>query len=269
MFFHYSPSQAEERNELLPMMRVSGTNSDELKPVFLGQRWIKKSISKYRSGKTRLALLKGRGSIFPQKHFAAALMHLYVGTFSLAEIAGMVSATGAELASLRTQIDFMMLVDALKVSFSRYFRDKLILNEYRPGEYATIAAEYSAFEELARNQIRVPLFRRMKELANSISDKVEFDLSMDVYDLKGFKKLYSFFVFEESFLPALSRPAFHDLERVAKEIVWETLKDDYDELDSLLSINIPGEGVKDALKTSFAFLKFQQPDFTGKQPICS
>lgn len=250
-------------------MRARGRNSDELEPVFLGQRWIKKSVLKYRSGKTKLALLKGRGSIFPQKHFAAALMHLYVGTFSLAEIADMVSATRAELSFLRNQIDFMMLVDALKVSFSRHFREKLILNEYSLGEYATIAAEYSLFEELARNQIRLPLFRRMKELANSIFDKVEYDISLDLYDLKSFKKLYSFFVFEESFLPALSRPAFHYLERVAKEIVWERLEDDYDELDCLLRVNIPGEGVIDALRTSFSFLKFQQPDYTGKQPICS
>lgn len=250
-------------------MRVRGRNSDELKPVFLGQRWIKKSILKYRSGKIKLALLKGRGSIFPQKHFAAALMHLYVGTFSLEEIADMVTATRAELSFLRNQIDFMMLVDALKVSFSGHFREKLILNEYSPGEYATIAAEYSLFEELARNQIRLPLFRRMKELANSISDKVEYNISLDLYDLKSFKKLYSFFVFEESFLPALSRPAFHYLERVAKEIVWERLKDDYDELDSLLSVNIPEEGVIDALRASFSFLQFQQPDYTVKQPICS
>ena len=248
-------------------MRVHGIKSDDLKPVFLGQRWIEKSISEYRSGKTKLALLKGRGSIFPEKHFAGALMHLYVGTFSLAEIAGMVSATRAELDFLRTQIDFMMLVDAIKVSFTRHFRDKLILNEYRPGEYATIAAEYSAFEELARNQIRLPLCMRMKELANSISDKVEFDLSVDLYDLKSFKKLFSFFVFEESFLPALSRPSFHHLKRFAKEIVWKRLNEDYDELDFLLSVDLPGNEVKEALKTMFAFLKSQQPDLIGKQLI--
>jgi len=230
-------------------MRVHGIKPDDLKPVFLGPRWIEKSISEYRSGKTKPAHLKGRRSIFPKKHFAAALMHLYVGTFSLGEIAGMVSATRGELAFLRTQIDFMMLVDALKVSFTRYFRDQLVLNEYRPDEYATIAAEYAAFEELARNQIRLPLFRRMKALGTSISDKVEFDLSVDPYDLKSFKKLFSFFAFEESFLPALSRPSFPDLERVAKEIVWERLEEDYDELDALLNVDLPGNKVQDVLRT--------------------
>lgn len=251
------------------MIRVHRIKSDDLKPVFLGQRWIEKSISDYRRGKTKPALLKGRGSIFPQKHFAAALMHLYVGTFSLGEIARMVSATRGELAFLRTQIDFMMLVDALKVSFSKYFRDKLMLNEYKPGEYATIAAEYAVFEELARNQIRLPLFRRMKALGTSISNKVEFDLSVDLYDLKSFKKLYSFFVFEESFLPALSRPSFQDLERIAKQIVWERLKEDYDELNSLLGVDLPGNRVKDTLRTVFAFSKSQQPDLTGKQWVYS
>jgi hypothetical protein len=231
------------------MMRTCGTRSDDFEPVFLGHRWIQNSISEYRKGNRKLVALKGRAVIFPERHFAAALMHLYIGTFSPEEIAGMVSATPAELGFLRTQIDFMMLVDALKVSFTTYFRDKLILNEYKPSEYASIAAEYAAFEELARNQIRVPLFRRMNALGTSISDKVKFDLSVDLYDLQNFKKLFSFFVFEESFLPALSKPSFQDLKRVAKEIVWERLKADYDELDSLLYVDIGGNRVKEALET--------------------
>lgn len=249
------------------MMRTCGTKSDDFEPVFLGHRWIENSISEYRKGNRKLVALKGRAVIFPERHFAAALMHLYIGTFSLEEIAGMVSATRAEFSFLRTQIDFMMLVDALKVSFTRYFRDNLILNEYRPSEYASIAAEYAAFEELARNQIRVPLFRRMKALGTSISDKVKFNLSVDLYDLQNFKKLFSFFVFEESFLPALSKPSFQDLKRVAKEIVWERLKADYDELDSLLCVDVRENRVKEALWTIFAFLKPQQPDLTGKQPV--
>lgn len=248
-------------------MRACGTKSDDFEPVFLGHRWIQNSISEYRKGNRKLVALKGRAVIFPERHFAAALMHLYIGTFSLEEIAGMVSATRAELGFLRTQIDFMMLVDALKVSFTTYFRDNLILNEYRPSEYASIAAEYAAFEELARNQIRVPLFRRMNALGTSISDKVKFDLSVDPYDLQNFKKLFSFFVFEESFLPALSKPSFQDLKRVAKEIVWERLKADYDELDSLLCVDVGGNRVREALGTILAFLKPQQPDLTGKQPV--
>lgn len=234
------------------MIRAHGTKSDDFEPVFLGYRWIENCISEYRKGNRKLVSLKGREVMFPVRHFAAALMHLYVGTFSLAEIARMCSLAPAEIRFLRTQIDFMMLADALKVSFTGYFRDNLILNEYRPAEYASIAAEYAVFEELARNQIRVPLFRRMKELANSISDKVEFDLLVEPYDLKSFKKLYNFFVFEESFLPSLSKPSFNHLKRVAKEIVWNRLDEDYNELDSMLCDNFPIDGVKGELKTLFA-----------------
>ncbi|MBW2019189.1 MAG: hypothetical protein JRI58_04485 [Deltaproteobacteria bacterium] len=237
------------------MLRVHGTKSYDFEPIFLGHRWIENSISEYRKGNSKLASLKGKRVIFPERHFAAALMHLYVGTFSLAEIADMVSATRAELAFLRTQIDFMMLVDALKVSFSRYFRENLILNEYPPVGYASIAAEYAAFEELVRNQIRVPLFRRMKALATSISDKVKFELSVDPYDLESFKKLYSFFVFEESFLPSLSKPYFQHLKRVAKGIVWNRLKEDFNKLDSLLCTDLRRYGVKDELKTLFVSMQ--------------
>ena len=251
------------------MMQAHGTISDGFEPFFLGHRWIHKCVLEYRRGNNRLTLLKGRAVIFPERHFAAALMHLYVGTFSLAEIADKVSVTRAELSFLRTQIDFMTLVDTLKMSFTRYFRDKLILNEYRPTEYASIAAEYAAFEELARNQIRLPLFRRMTALATSISDKVEFKIPVDLYDLQTFKKLYSFFVFEESFLPALSRPSFQHLERIAKEIVWKRLRADYDELDFLLCLDLPRKGVKDSLWKCLAFPKPQDSEFTGKQPICS
>ncbi len=226
-----------------------------LPQFFLGHKWIENCLLEYRKGNRKLSSLRGKRVVFSERYFAAALMHLYVGVFSLVEIARMCSLTPAELGYLRTQMDFMILVDALKVAFTGHFRDKLILNEYRPAEYATIAAEYATFEELARNQIRLPLFRRMKALATSISDKVKFDLSVDLYDLQTFKKLFSFFVFEESFLPALSKPSFQDLKRVAKEIVWKRLNEDYRELDSLLCVDFPSDRVKGQLRALFAFLK--------------
>lgn len=225
--------------------------SDDLELVFWGQRWIQNSIEEYRRGNFKLESLKGKKIIFPERHVLAALMHLYVGTFSLSEIADIVSATRTEINFLRTQIDFMIMVDAIKVSFTRYFRNKLILNEYRPIEYSSIAAEYAVFEELVRNQIRLPLFGRMKELASSISDKVEFNLSVDLYDLITYMKLYSFFVFEEYYLPALSRPSFHYMKRVAKEIVWKRLEEDYNKLDSVLSYDLSRRVVKDTLKQLF------------------
>lgn len=193
--------------------------------------------------------------MFAESEFAAALMHLYVGTFSLDEIAGMVSSPAAKLAFLRTQIDFMTLVDSLKASFARFFRENLMLNEYPPIDYVSMAAEYAAFEELARNQIRVPLFKRMKQLADSISKKEFHQLPIDRYDLKSFKKLFSFFVFEECFLQALAKPSLPELKRIAKEIVWMRLDENYDELDSLLCAHLRWREARDALKARLGSLK--------------
>jgi hypothetical protein len=193
--------------------------------------------------------------MFPERDFAAALMHLYVGTFSLDEIASMVSSPPAKLAFLRTQIDFMTLVDSLKASFARFFRENLILNEYPLLHYVSIAAEYAAFEELARNQIRVPLFRRMKQLADSISEKERHRLSIDPYDLRSFKKLFSFFVFEERFLEALAKPSLPELKRIAEEIVWIRLGENYDELHALLRSDLMWRGAKDDLKARLDSLK--------------
>jgi hypothetical protein len=237
------------------MKRTHETKPDDIEPVFLGYSWIQNCILEYRRGKRTLELLKGMNVVFPERHFAAALMHLYIGTFSLVEIARIVSATPAKLASLRTEIDFMMLVDTLKSSFARHFRERLMLNEYPPVDYISIAAEYAVLEELARNQIRVPLFKHMKQLANAISDKERHEMSIDLHDLISFKKLFSFFVFEEYFLQELMQPFLPQLKRIAKEIVWSKLKEDYDELDSLLSTELMRLEVKDQLKKRFDSLK--------------
>jgi len=237
------------------MKQACEAKPDHAEPVFLGYRWIQNCILEYREGKCTLVPLKGRNIIFPERHFAAALMHLYIGTFSIVEIASIVSATPSKLASLRTDIDFMMLVDIFKASFARHFRETLILNQYPLIDYISIAAEYAAFEELARNQIRVPLFNRMKQLANGISDKERYELSIDLYDLTSFKKLFSFFIFEEYFLQELEQPLLPQLKRIAREIVWSKLEEDYDELDSLLSTELMGLEVKDQLRVRFDSLE--------------
>ena len=235
-------------------MEVGATPSDGLEPVYLGYRWIEHAISEYRQGRGRFASLRGKQVTFPEKDLAAAAMHLYVGTFTLDEIASLVSIPSAKLAFLRTQIDFMTLVDSIKASFARFFREKLILNEYSPLDYVNIAAEYATFEELARNQIRVPLFKKLTQLAGSISEKERHHLPIDSYDLRTFKKLFSFFVFEECFLQALEKPSFPELKRIAKEIVWMKLEADYGELESLLSVESMRDQVKDELKARLGSL---------------
>jgi hypothetical protein len=143
----------------------------------------------------------------------------------------------------------MVLVDSFKASFARYFRQSLIVNEYSPHDYASIAAEYAFFEELARNQIRIPLFTRMKQLADSIEEKEHHQSPIDLDDLRSFKKLFSFFVLEECFLPALARPSSQRLKTIAKGIVWDRLREDYDELNDLTSSEPVRHGTKDDLKT--------------------
>ena len=238
-------------------MRTCQTEPDDLQFVFLGHRWIEHCVLEYRKGNRKLSPLRGRSIIFPERHFAAALMHLYIGAFSLSEIAKIVSTTRAELISLRTDIDFMTLVDMLKASFARSFRENVVLNEYQPVGYASIAAEYAALEEQARNQIRVPLFKHMKQLANVISDKASHHLSIDLHDLKSFKRLFSFFVFEEYFLPELAKPSLPQLKRIAKDIVWNRLGEHYDDLGSVLYSELLRNGVKDELKRRFECLNIR------------
>jgi hypothetical protein len=159
---------------------------DDLRSFFYGYRWIQNTVLEYRQGKCKLPSLRGKRVIFPEREFTAALMHLYLGGFSLSELADMTAISLAEVTFLRTQIDFMMLVDAAKASFARHFRDSLLLNEYPPVGYASIAAEYTTFEELVKNQIRFPLIRRMINYANSILDKDRHSLPINPCDLTDF-----------------------------------------------------------------------------------
>jgi hypothetical protein len=235
-------------------MHLGTTSSDRLEPIYLGYTWIENAISEYRQGRGKFASFRGKQVIFAEKDIAAAAMHLYVGTFSLDEIASVISVPPAKLAFLRTQIDFMTVVDSIKASFARFFRENLILNEYAPVDYVYIASEYATFEELARNQIRVPLFKQMTKLAGSISEKERHQLPIDSYDLRTFKKLFSFFVFEECFLQALEKPSFPELKRIAKEIVWVRLEANYDELHSLLSVDPVRVQVKEQLKARLGTL---------------
>ena len=142
----------------------------------------------------------------------------------------------------------MTLVDRLRVQFTKYFRDKLTANVYTPAMYAAIAAEYAAFDEMTRNQIRVPLYIEMKTLAKSIAKKTEYNLPIDLSPLRSFQKLFSFFVFEQKFLPALSKPAGQELYQIAKEIVWQRLEENFAVLVNQLETVPENYSVKQSLK---------------------
>jgi len=205
-------------------------------------------MAKYRQGDCTFGCLRTKKVIFPERQFAAALMHLYLGGFSLAKIAAMTPISPAELAFLRTQMDFMLLVDAAKVSFSKYFKGNLMLNEYPPTGYASIAAEYTFFEEVVRNQIRCPLVGRLLHEAKAISEKNRHSLAIDPCHLRDFKRLYSFFYFEQAFLSGRETDVFRRCKVIAKEIVWRRLGEDYHELDLFLSNGLLQDGVKEKVR---------------------
>ncbi len=220
--------------------------------IFLGQRWIQKRISEYSKEQKTIASLRDRTVTFPAELYLAGLMHIYTGSLSLAEIAKAAGVPLKEFKHWRTQIDFMILVDAAKVDFSNYFRQKLIINEYKPAEYRSIAAEYSLFDEQVRTQIRAPLFQKMKHLANSISNYNKVKLKIDRSDLRTFKKLYSFFMFEKSFLPTTYQETLRErFDRVAKEIVWSRLGVAYSDTEQLLGDNALKKNIKNFVMERF------------------
>ena len=209
------------------MVSADSENQNNQQLLFLGRQWIEKSLSEYRQDNQTISRLLRKRVLVTEELFAAALLHIYLGTFSLEEIAARASVSQEELIFQRTQVDFMTLVDRLRVQFTKYFRDKLTANVFAPATYAAIAAEYAAFDEMTRNQIRVPLYIEMNTLAKSIAKKTEYNLPIDLSHLRSFQKLFSFFVFEQKFLPALSKPAGQELYQIAKEIVWQRLEENF------------------------------------------
>ncbi|MFH1672792.1 MAG: hypothetical protein ABIF87_05140 [Pseudomonadota bacterium] len=223
-----------------------------LDSIFLGQRWIQKRISEYSKERKAIASLRDRTVAFPAELYLAGLMHIYTGTLSLAEIAKAAGVPLKEFKHWRTQLDFMVLVDAAKVDFSDYFRENLLLNEFEPAEYRSIAAEYSLFDEQVRTQIRTPLFQKMKHLANSISNYNKVKLKIDRSDLRTFKKLYSFFMFEKNFLPTTYQETMRErLDLVAKDIVWSRLGVAYSDTEQLLGDNALKKNIKNFVMEQF------------------
>lgn len=234
---------------------IVNTNGPQL--LFLGRQWIAKSLSEYRHSTQTISRLIKKRVLMPEKFFAAALLHIYMGSFSLEEIAELASITKEELTFQRTQVDFLTLVDRLAVQFTKYFRNQLTSNVYTPAQYAGIAAEYAAFDEMTRNQIRVPLYMEMKALAKSIAKKTEYDLPIDLSILRSFQKLFSFFVFEQNFLPALVKPASQEVYRIAEKIVWQRLGENFALLVHQLETGPEQYPIKHTLKRLFDDLHAQ------------
>ncbi len=146
----------------------------------------------------------GKRIIFSNYHYLAALLHIYTGTFSLAQIAELAGLPLEELKFHRAQLDFMTLVDYLKTKFSEWFRETLLMRDFIIEEYADIAWEYTKLDEMVQSQIKIPLLERLKHLTYAGRDCLAAGKTLDTYDLNIFRRLMSFFLLAETIRPTLS-----------------------------------------------------------------
>ena len=183
----------------------------------------------------------GKRIIFSNYHYLAALLHIYTGTFNLAQIAELANLPLEELRFHRDQLDFMTLVDYLKTRFSEWFRETLIMRDFTLEEYADIAWEYTKLDEMVQSQIKIPLLERVKHLTYACRDRQAVGKTLDTYDLNVFRRLMSFFLLAEAIRPTLSSRLIKEkaLPVAEKSLEMEAYKrwgrKDYPEEEELLS----------------------------------
>ncbi|MBE0425333.1 MAG: hypothetical protein IBX72_01635 [Nitrospirae bacterium] len=186
-----------------------------------------------------------------EPYHIAALVHIYMGTLTLEEIAACAGLSLEMLQSLRANAKFMRLVDTFKREFTGYFREDLLINDRNSEEYDSVASDYSMIEEVGRMQIRVPLFTKLRNLAESIKSKSIYNLKTDKYDLMLFKRLFLFFIFTEKYIQTRSADSLSVMKQIAEEIVWPALDLDMKEIDRILNepFEIKEKRLKDLRKS--------------------
>jgi hypothetical protein len=190
----------------------------------LGLRWLQKRIEEFGEGRAPYQI--------------AALLHIYLGTLSIEEIAAL-SGIGTEgIMILRSNGAFMKLVDASKQECAKWSREDLILKDRAVKEYDSLAADYSMLEEVLRMQTKIPLFAELREVAQSIKSKSAYGLATDPYNLRLFRNLYLFFLFSEKYLSTLTSRSLPDLTKIAEETVWPALAFDEEELEEQLGVAV-------------------------------
>lgn len=163
-----------------------------------------------------------------------AILHIYLGTLSLHEIAARSDSETDGLLFLRSNAAFMRLVDTYKQECAQWIREDLVLNDRTIEEYDSTAADYSMLEEVLRMQIKIPLFSHLREVSQSIKSKSVHGLPIDPNNFRLFRKLYVFFLFAEKYLPTLTSRSLPDLKQIAEETVWPALSFDEEKLDRVL-----------------------------------
>ncbi len=159
-------------------------------------------------------------------HQIAALMHIYVGTFTLKEVSEIAGLSLKDLEELRTKASFMRLVDNFKKEYSYEFREALLINDYSIEEYETLAADYSMLDEMLQIQIKVPLFTQLRDLSQSLNSKEAYGLKIETYDLRVFTRPLHFFMFVEKYGQTLTTRILSDIKQVAEKVLSVKMDDE-------------------------------------------
>jgi len=165
----------------------------------------------------------------------AALLHIYFGGLTLEEIAERAGMTLQTLHGLRSNAAFMRLVDTYKKEFSGEIRENILINTYELEGYELFASECAMFDEILQTQIKVPLFTQLIKLSQSVKSRTTYNIKIEKAELMLFKRLFSFFIFIEKFVPTLTSKALVEMKDTAQEIVWPALDMDGGEIDRVLS----------------------------------
>ncbi|HIC91141.1 MAG TPA: hypothetical protein EYP21_03580 [Syntrophaceae bacterium] len=192
---------------------------------FLCLKWITKNIQEY--GEKKEKEVGRRKVIFPKNLYSAALLHIYRGALSISEIADRSGMNPEVLDHWRTDLGFLLLTDFLKKECSEFIREKLLINDFTLQEYDAMGAEYSLLDEVVQNQIKVPLFNQMKDLAHRIDSRKRNGLPLDRYNLMVFSRLFTFFLFVEKHTHQGSQMFSKTIKSIAENIVWPELGRDW------------------------------------------
>lgn len=191
-------------------------------------KWVTKNIQEYDQKKERKA--GKRKVVFPKNLYSAALLHIYRGALSITEIADWSGMNLEAFEHWRTDLGFLLLIDFLKKECSESIRERLLINDFTLQEYDAIGAEYSLLDEVLQNQIKVPLFNQMKDLAQRIDSRKKNDLPLDRYNLTVFGRLFTFFLFVEKHTHQGSKMFSKTIRSIAENIVWPELGRDWSQV---------------------------------------
>lgn len=162
----------------------------------------------------------------PPNQYCAALMQAYIGKASLAWIAEITGIPLQRLRQWRQEPQFLLVIDWSKSIFSDSFQENLILSDYSVAQHHYISGEISLLEESLRIAIRMPLFQRFTKLGKSLISRHQNDLTLTVYDLRLFRRLFLFFLALEHHWPSPARSHIsEDFLPLAKDVVWPLLEE--------------------------------------------